>query len=95
MSNILILYDFTNSQCLPYHQAKEAVGADDSLVITNCLSFFSFDYGSVRLLKENGDYMNSKEILLNNGDYTNKEIRTSHNLQKLLLSGSLKWQKGE
>lgn len=60
---------------------------------THCLSFFSFDTSDdVRVIKKDGSYILMSE-LLGLSNYTNKEIRLSHNIEKMLKSGSFKFKK--
>lgn len=59
---------------------------------TNCLDFFSFDTEcEVKVIKRNGNYILKSELLQNTCIYTEKEIRVSHNIHRMLVAGSFNW----
>lgn len=90
---IKIHYDFSDGTELLLHQAKEALIRGESFT-THCTNFFNTDNLECMIVCEDGRYMSVSELLENNKDqYTDKQIRKSHNLEQLFLSGCIKWEK--
>lgn len=87
---ITIHYDFKDGTELSY---SEGILAKD-VFNTNCLEFFSFDteVDDVIIVNSKRQYIRRSELLLNNGKYTSKEIRKEHNIYRMFLANSLKWQ---
>jgi hypothetical protein len=83
---IVIYFDFTDGTEVSY---KEGIDKADNFT-TNCLDFFSFDtkVDDVVVLRKDGKYISRNKLLLNDGTHTNKEIRKTHNIHKMLVSGS-------
>ena len=85
---IIIHYDFTDGTELSYMEAKASLlHAPTRTIHTCCLDFFSVDYNAV-LVKKNGARMSVKSVMANTGEFTDKQIRVSYNLQKLLKAGT-------
>lgn len=91
---ITINFDFTTGKEISFIEGKNTYNANPKLSFqTNVLTFFSFDYDcEVKVLKKDGSYILKSELLGNN-PYTLKEIRISHNIYKLLVSGLLEFKK--
>ena len=89
---ITIHYDFTDGTELSYEEGLKAV--DD--FTTNCLSFFNNHYQKdteVKVLRKNGKYLLKNEILSDkNPLYTPKQMRNSHDLERMLKANSFTWQ---
>ncbi len=97
MKEIVINYDFSTGNELPYCQSKKAIKNGENFE-TNCISIFSFDrlfyngYDDVVVKESTGKYISAKELLENTGEYTDREIRRAHNLQKLFCAGAINWK---
>ena len=96
---ILINYDFSTGNEISYQQCLNILASTncDIPFETHCLQIFSFDnlltnIKDIVVRKKNGDYISMAGIMENCGKYTNKEIRHSHNILKILLAGGFKWQ---
>lgn len=88
---IIIHYDFTNGKEVSYIEGLDLFIRGINFY-TNVLDFFSADYPNTIILNRNGEYISVKELLANTGEYTNKEIRSTHNLRKMLITGSFTWK---
>lgn len=86
---IIIHFDFTDGTEVSYQEGLEL--KDD--FTTNCLDFFSFDEATyeVVVIDKNGNKL-SRNGLLGKNIYTEKEIRKSHNIHKMLKAGSFNWR---
>ena len=86
---IRIHYDFTDGTELSY---EEGLYRRDDFS-TNCLDFFCFDtdVDDVLVVDRKGNVL-SRNALLKPNKFTMKEIRKSHNLQKLLKANSFNWR---
>jgi len=67
---ITIHYDFVDGTEVSYYEGS--ILKDN--FTTNCLIFFSTG-NNVKVVKKDGSYIDSKELLENTGCYTNKEIK--------------------
>jgi len=89
---ITIHFDFTDGTEVSYAEGFNLLNKGIPFS-THCLDFFSFDYGDVRLVKNDGSYISVQELLKNTGEYTNKQIRKEHNIRKVLGRGEgFKWK---
>ncbi len=84
---IIIHYDFHTGEEVSFEEGKRL---HDNFK-TCCLSFFKTSNHS-RVIRKDGSYIDSKELLLNTGEYTNKEIRIPHNICRLLKAGDFEWK---
>ena len=84
---ITIHYDFVDGTEISY---QEGLSKKDNFT-TNCLIFFTTNK-HVRVVKKDGSYIDSIELLKNDGQYTNKEIRQSHNIFKMLVADIFEWR---
>ena len=86
---ITIHFDFTDGTELSYIKGFEL---GDNFT-TCCLDFFSFDTNvdDVIVLCNDGSKISRNELLLNDGRYTDKQIRKSHNIHRMLVAGSFKF----
>lgn len=86
---ITINYDFTSGTEVSYFEGLEL---KDNFT-TNCLDFFNFDENvdDVIVIDKFGNKLSRNELLLDNS-FTNKKITTSHNIHKMLKSGSFDWR---
>lgn len=81
---ITIHWDFANGTEISY---KQGLDKGDNFS-TNCLDFFSNDtIADVIVLRKDGRMINSRYIHM----HTDKEIRKSHNLHKMLVAGAFNW----
>lgn len=82
---ITIHWDFKNGTEVSYIQGKSLI---DNFT-THCLGFFNMDekVDDVVVLRSDGRKISRKNIK----DHTNKEIRKSHDIRKMLVAGSFKW----
>lgn len=88
MNNIIIIhFDFVDGTELSYVEGKNCLGA----FTTNCLEFFSTDNPSASIVKRDGGKMSVQDLLNNDGRFTDKEIRESHDLRKMLVAGAFEW----
>lgn len=90
---ITIHYDFSDGTELPLYQAKQALISGESFT-THCTNLFNTDNLDCMILCKDGKYILVGELLQNNeGQYTDREIRTSHNIEKMFRAGSFEWEK--
>lgn len=94
---IEIHYDYTDGTEVSYQEvldtlrnSKKSSGIPRKTT-THCLDFFSTASSAI-ILKKSGEYMSTEEIMKNNREYTDKEIRHSHDLRRMLKTGALHWQ---
>lgn len=82
---ITIHWDFKDGSEVSYMQGK-LLGDNFT---TNCLDFFNMDerVDDVVVLRSDGCKISRKNI----ENHTNKQIRQSHNIHKMLLAGSFNW----
>lgn len=82
---ITIHYDYTDGSELSY---GEGLLMGDNFT-TCCLEFFNMDIETddVVVRKKNGQKISRKNIYI----HTTKEIRTAHNIRKMLVAGSFNW----
>lgn len=82
---IIINYDFTDGSEVSFIQGKEL---KDNFT-TNCLDFFNMDeeVDEVMVVKRDGSFISRKNIQ----NHTDKEIRNSHNIHKMLVADSFRW----
>ena len=86
MNNVITIhYDFTDGTELSYIEGLECKGS----FTTCCLEFFDTDNKHCRVVKKDGSNIGVFELMANTGKYTQKEIRKSHNLRRLLVAGAL------
>lgn len=86
---ITIHYDFVNGTEISFIEGKEQ---KDNFT-TNCLSFFSTDNEmEVIVLKKDGSYISKNELLIDSSFYTDKEIRVSHNIEKILRDNGFEFK---
>ena len=88
---IIINYDFTNGEELSY---GELIEKKSGVHYTNCLYFFNNDEDveDVMVVDKNHNVLSRKLLMSNRSNYTNKDMREAHNLHKMLVAGSFKWQ---
>lgn len=92
MISITILWDYALPECLSYIEGKSMIKSGNDFK-TNVTAFFNYD-NNVTVVKRDGSYINSQELLQNNeGEYTDKAIRHAHNIHKMLIAGSFKFKK--
>ena len=86
---IEIRWDFSKGDEISYGEGLEKeVG-----FATHCLEFFSQHFwDQVRVVKEDGSYIDLRELLAGDDFYTSKEIRPAHNLRKMLVSGAFNFK---
>ena len=87
---IVIHFDFTTGKEFSY---ADGLKAKDGFV-THSFEFFTTDNpaSDVIVMCKNGDYISRNELLAGDPWYTSKEIRLSHNIQKLLVAGHFKFK---
>ena len=86
---IVVRFDYTVGNEISY---VEGMNKEDDFA-TNCLSFFSSGpIANVLVVKQDGSYINRDELLLDSSPYTSKEVRPSHNLEKMLKAGAFKFR---
>ena len=87
---IKIHFDFVDGTEVSY---SEGLKLKDNFN-TNCLDFFCWDkdVDDVLVVDKNGNVLSRNTLLVKN-TYTEKQIRKTHNIQKMLKAGSFKWQK--
>ena len=93
---ITITYDYVAENSKSYLEGKKLIDYEESFT-TNCLEFFDFDLFNKRVddvvvLKKDGTSISLRKLLDNNAGYTDREIRTAHNVKKLLISGALEFK---
>ena len=88
---IQIHYDFTDGTEVSYMEGCEL---KDNFT-TNCLDFFNNDeeVDDVIVVDKKGNTL-SRKLLMTKSDttYTDKEMRNSNNLQKMLKANSFNWR---
>jgi len=84
---ITIHYDFTDGTELSW---IEGVIKGDSFT-TNVLDFFTPDR-DVLVIRKDGSYISSVELLANDPYYTDKHMRPVHNIHKMLVANSFRWK---
>jgi len=84
---IEIRWDFTKGDELSYSQGKEC--KDD--FATNCLEFFSMDNPCAYVVRMDNKKITVQALLKNDKKHINKEMRKSHNIRKMLVSGAFEW----
>lgn len=88
MDNVIrIHFDFEDGTELSYEEGKNCLGT----FTTNCLEFFSTDNPNALIVKRDGGRMSVEDLLNNDGRFTDKEIRKSHDLRKMLNAGTFEW----
>lgn len=82
---ITIHFDFTDGTEVSYIEGKDL---KDNFT-THCLDFFNMDeeVDDIIVLRKDGTKISRKNIQ----DHTDKEIRKSHNIRKMLISGGFVW----
>lgn len=83
---IYIHWDFTNSTEVSYQEGLELKDNFN----THCLDFFNMDIDvdDVIVVNKEGLSISRKNIQ----NHTNKKIRKSHNIHKMLIAGSFDWK---
>lgn len=83
---ITIHWDFSDGTEVPYMQGKLL---EDNFT-THCLDFFNMDERAddVVVLRSDGLKISRKNIQ----EHSSKEIRKTHNIHKMLISGSFEWK---
>lgn len=104
MSKVLFIhYDFSTNNEKSYGEIKSILDINylldnDNIVLeTHCLSFFNFDYleylDDIIVINKDSMFISVKDMLENKGSgYCNKEIRETHNIYKILISGHFKFK---
>ena len=88
---IHIHYDFSTGK---EKSLIEVQMCDDPIVYTHCTMFFStHEKAKVIVKRRDGSFIDRDELMSNNGVYTAKEMRSAHNLEKMLRSGALTFRK--
>lgn len=87
LQQIQIHYDFTDGTELSYDEGILAKGG----FTTNCLDFFTTDNPHAVVVRKDGKSIIVADLLEGIGNHTKKEIRKSHNIRKMLVSGALKF----
>src|SRR5271169_6884770 len=90
MKTIFINFDFTTGAELSY---EEGLKQDDTYE-TNVLDFFSFGKyaDDVIVRKKDGSYISRNELLNVHGTYIDKDIRSEHNIHRMLVAGAFKFR---
>lgn len=95
---ITVTFDYSDDNNMSYIEAKKAIECGES-VVTCCTSFLAFMYVRwgyhVKVVKKDGSYIDLNKMMCDSSKYINREIRMSHNCEKMLISGSLKWASGD
>lgn len=84
---ITIHYDFTDGTELSWIEGKNK--EDD--FTTNVLDFFTCNR-DVIVIKKDGSYISSVELLANDQYYTDKHMRPVHNIHKMLVANAFSWK---
>ncbi len=85
---IHIHYDFTDGTEVSY--AEGLILGDN--FNTCCLDFFNFDIEQdVIIIKRDGSKISKNHLLENTGCYTKKEIRKTHDIQKMFKANTFNW----
>jgi len=88
---IHIHYDFSTGKEKSLIEVKMC---DDPIVYTHCTAFFNTDEKARVIVKRlDGSYIDRDELMSNNGVYTAKEMRSAHNLEKMLRAGALDFKR--
>lgn len=88
---IKIHWDFTDGTELSYVESKRAYKRGESFS-THSTAFFQAEYDSI-LIKKSGETLRPSDLLRNSGEFTEKEIRTAHNMERMLRAGAFQgWQ---
>lgn len=87
---IFINWDFTTGNEISY---IEVCNSNESIIETHCLDFFRFEngYTDVIVRKSNGTQISRNALLNKQGRHTEKEIRTCHNIHKMLVAGAFEF----
>lgn len=87
---IKIHFDFTDGTEVSYLQGCEL---KDNFT-TNCLDFFNNDekVDDVVVIDKQGNILSRKLLMSNKSEYSNKHMRNTHDLQKMLKSNSFNWR---
>lgn len=98
MKRIIINYDFTSGNEVSYMEVIEKITSEEQYIETHCLNFFNFDMlkhcEDIVVIKKDNSYISVKDILENKGSgYCHKEIRETHNIYKILISGHFDFKK--
>lgn len=91
---IFICYDY--KAFLPYFQSKQAIKNRYSFS-TNCLEFFNNDlmkvfggdYDDIVVVKQQTNEYISLHKVINTVEHTRKDIRSAHNVHKMLIAEAL------
>jgi hypothetical protein len=83
---ITIHWDFTNGTEVSY---QEGLQLKDNFT-THCLDFFNMDINVDDVIVVNKDGLSISRKNIQN--HTNKQIRKSHNIHKMLIAGSFDWK---
>lgn len=90
---IFIHWDYTDGSEISYAEGQKNIENNNTNFNTNVLEFFSTETPSnVVVLKRDGSYIDRNELMSNKGNYTLKEMRTAHNIQRMLVAGAFKWR---
>lgn len=84
---ITIHYDFTDGTELSWIEGRNKGDA----FTTNVLDFFTSDR-NVIVVKKDGSYISSVELLANDPYYTDKHMRPAHNIHKMLVANGFRWK---
>ena len=98
MKEVIILYDYADDTKLAsYIEVLKKIKDKDSYIVTNCITFFNFnllDKGyDVKVVKKNGEYILLSELLHGDSTYTEREIRKTHNVYKMLIADCFSFKK--
>lgn len=87
---ITIHIDFVTGEELSYIEGLEK----GDKFATNCLTFFSNSIeADVKVVDKQGRYIIKSELMSNEDtQYTNKFMRGSHNITKMLIAGAFTWK---
>ena len=78
--------------CTTYKETEDAISQNKDVVCTTQTHFLSFKYAERLFVHVNGE---KHEITLGNCEGTTREIKISHNLERLLFAGEFDWFEGE
>lgn len=87
MQVITIHYDFTDGTEISWGEGV----CKEASFNTNVLDFFTTDRNVV-ILKRDGSYISSVELLENDPYYTDKHIIHEHNIHKMLVANAFRWK---
>ena len=71
-----------------YHDTKERIMNGQKVIYTTIPQFLCFQYAKRLFVHVNNEI---HEITLGSCDGTDKEIRSAHNLEKILFAGGFDW----